>query len=158
MFTTTSIYFLLLFLMLWCYCGYLIFLIILAKLQPSDKKKPTSLTHFPKISIFVPCFNEQSFIQQKIDNLKSLKYAYDRLDVYFLHGQSTDKTGGIIEDAIRETDNDQGKYSDLDIMQAIDFVGFNFFRDDWEEFKKVESPRELSLEDYTKSGSKKLIN
>jgi len=63
-----------------------------------------------------------------------------------------------IEDAIRETDNDQGKYSDLDIMQAIDFVGFNFFRDDWEEFKKVESPRELSLEDYTKSGNKKLIN
>ena len=63
-----------------------------------------------------------------------------------------------IEDAIRETDNDQGKYSDLDIMQAIDFVGFNFFRDDWEEFKKVESPRELNLEDYTKSGNKKLIN
>ena len=105
MFTTTSVYFLLLLLILWCYCGYLIFLLILAKLQPSDKKKQTSLTDFPKISIFVPCFNEQSFVQQKIDNLKSLKYEYDRLDVYFLHGQSTDKTGDIIKDAISEINN-----------------------------------------------------
>ena len=32
-----------------------------------------------------------------------------------------------IEDAIRESDDGEGKYSDLEVMQAIDFVGFNFF-------------------------------
>ena len=63
-----------------------------------------------------------------------------------------------IEDAIRENDEGEGKYSDLEVMQAIDFVGFNFFRDDWEEFKKVESHRELSLKELNKSSSKKFIN
>ena len=63
-----------------------------------------------------------------------------------------------IEDAIRENDEGEGKYSDLEVMQAIDFVGFNFFRDGWEEFKKVESHRELSLKEFNKSSSKKFIN
>ena len=63
-----------------------------------------------------------------------------------------------IEDAIQGTDEGEGKYSDLEVMQAIDFVGFNFFRDDWEEFKKVEAPRELSLRDFNKSSSKKFIH
>jgi hypothetical protein len=63
-----------------------------------------------------------------------------------------------IEDAIRETDDGEGKYSDLEVMQAIDFVGFNFFRDDWEEFKKVESHRVLSFGESNKPDGKKLIN
>ena len=63
-----------------------------------------------------------------------------------------------IEDAIREIDDGEGKYSDLEIMQAMDFVGFNFFRNDWEEFKKVESPRELNLSEFNKSGNKKFIH
>ena len=105
MFTTTSVYFLLLLLILWCYCGYLIFLLILAKLQPNIKTQQASLNYFPKINIFVPCFNEQNLIQQKIDNLNTLKYKNSRLDVYFLHGESTDKTGDIIGDAISQTHN-----------------------------------------------------
>ncbi|SVC90207.1 uncharacterized protein METZ01_LOCUS343061, partial [marine metagenome] len=32
-----------------------------------------------------------------------------------------------IEDCIREVDGGEGRYSDLEIMQAINFVGFNFF-------------------------------
>ena len=63
-----------------------------------------------------------------------------------------------IEDAIRGAGEGEGNYSDLEVMQAIDFVGFNFFRDDWEEFKKVELPRELSLREFNKSSSKKFIN
>ena len=105
MFTTTSVYFVLLFLILWCYCGYLIFLLILAKLQPSQKKEQILPNHLPKISVFVPCFNEQNLIQKKIDNLNSLKYEESRLNVYFLHGESTDKTGDIIGGAISETHN-----------------------------------------------------
>ena len=105
MFTTTSVYFVLLFLILWCYCGYIIFLLILAKFQPAQKKEQILPNHLPKISVFVPCFNEQNLIQKKIDNLNSLKYAESRLNVYFLHGESTDKTGDIIRDAISETQN-----------------------------------------------------
>ena len=64
----------------------------------------------------------------------------------------------IIEDAIRETDDGEGKFSDLEVMQAIDFVGFNLFRDNWEEFKKMESSRELNAGELKNSDNKKFIN
>ncbi|HIF03066.1 MAG TPA: hypothetical protein EYQ84_07145, partial [Nitrospinaceae bacterium] len=51
-----------------------------------------------------------------------------------------------IEDCIREVNEGEGIYSDLEIMQAINFVGFNFFRDDWEEFKKSDSSKDGSFE------------
>ena len=78
---------------------------ILVKLQPGKKKEQILPNHLPKISVFVPCFNEQNLIQKKIDNLNSLKYEESRLNVYFLHGESTDKTGDIIGGAISETQN-----------------------------------------------------
>ena len=43
-----------------------------------------------------------------------------------------------IEDAIREVDGGDGKVSELEIMQALDYVGFNLFRDNWEEYKKMD--------------------
>ena len=63
-----------------------------------------------------------------------------------------------IEDCIREVDGGEGRYSDLEIMQAINFVAFNFFRDDWEEFKKMDSSRESDFEGLEKTGSKKIVN
>ena len=32
----------------------------------------------------------------------------------------------------------RNKLSDFEVMQAMDFVGFNLYRDNWEEFKKIE--------------------
>jgi len=43
-----------------------------------------------------------------------------------------------IEDAIREVDAGDGKVSELEIMQALDYVGFNLSRDNWEEYKKMD--------------------
>ena len=43
-----------------------------------------------------------------------------------------------IEDAIRQVEAGEGKVSELEIMQALDFVGFNLFRDNWEEYKKMD--------------------
>ena len=63
-----------------------------------------------------------------------------------------------IEDCIREIDDGEGKYSDLEIMQAINFVGFNFFRDDWEEFKKIDSSQDSSFEIPGKIDGKNLVN
>ena len=64
----------------------------------------------------------------------------------------------LIEDAIREHDDGEAGYTDLEVMQALDFVGFNFFRDDWDEFKKVESHRDISSREINKSNIKKIIN
>jgi len=63
-----------------------------------------------------------------------------------------------IEDCIREVDDGEGRYSDLEIMQAINFVGFNFFRDDWEEFKKIDSSKDGSFEMLKKGDGGNLIN
>ena len=63
-----------------------------------------------------------------------------------------------IEDAIRDADDGEGKYSDLEVMQAINFVGFNFFRDDWEEFKKIDSSKDGSIEMLKKEDGENLIN
>ena len=63
-----------------------------------------------------------------------------------------------IEDCIRELDNGEGRYSDLEIMQAINFVGFNFFRENWEEFKKVDSSMDGSFEMLKKQDGGNLIN
>tara|TARA_B100000315_G_C14225414_1_gene428427 strand:- start:120 stop:383 length:264 start_codon:yes stop_codon:yes gene_type:complete len=63
-----------------------------------------------------------------------------------------------IEDAIRGTGEDEDRFSDFEIMQAMDFVGFSLFRDNWEEFKKMEMPRDLSMLNYKKERTKKHIN
>lgn len=63
-----------------------------------------------------------------------------------------------IEESIREFENNEEKFSDAEIMQALDLVGFNLFRDDWEEFKKMEAPRDLTFIDPAKSKGKRLIN
>ena len=43
-----------------------------------------------------------------------------------------------IEEAIKGIEAGEGKVSELEIMQALDFVGFNLFRDNWEEYKKMD--------------------
>jgi hypothetical protein len=43
-----------------------------------------------------------------------------------------------LEDVIREIDVGDGKISELEVMQALDYVGFNLFRDNWEEYKKMD--------------------
>ena len=63
-----------------------------------------------------------------------------------------------IEDAIREMGSDEDRFSDFEIMRAMDFVGFNLFRDGWEEFKKVETAHDLSTLNFKKERSKNHIN
>jgi hypothetical protein len=63
-----------------------------------------------------------------------------------------------IEDAIREMDADEDRFSDFEIMQAMDFVGFNLFRDNWEEFKKMETARDLSTLNFKKERAKKHLH
>ncbi len=63
-----------------------------------------------------------------------------------------------IEDSIREMGEAEDRFSDFEIMQAMDFVGFSLFRDNWEEFKKMEMARDLSTLNFQKERAKKHIN
>jgi hypothetical protein len=63
-----------------------------------------------------------------------------------------------IEDAIKTIDGEESTYTDLEVMQAIDFVGFNFFRHDWVEFKKIDSSEDIGFGIHKKPDGKKFIN
>ena len=64
-----------------------------------------------------------------------------------------------IEEAIRDINAGEGKISELEIMQALDFVGFNLFRDNWEEYKKMDMMnRDQSHPTNFKEKGKRLLN
>lgn len=87
-------------LIFWSYCGYIITLFVFSTLNPRGSKKEEMPANLLKIAIIVPCYNEVSYVKQKIDNLKGISYEQDRLEVIFLDGLSTDNTSGEITSLI----------------------------------------------------------
>ncbi|MEE9259211.1 MAG: hypothetical protein V3U37_06675 [Nitrospinaceae bacterium] len=65
-----------------------------------------------------------------------------------------------IEEIIQEAHVEAGenKISDLELMQALDFVGFNLFRDSWEEFKKMDFNRDLGSPSASNPRDKNLLH
>ena len=64
-----------------------------------------------------------------------------------------------LEEVIREADGGEGKVSELEIMQALDYVGFNLFRDNWEEYKKMDIlNRDQALFPNSKGKEKRYIH
>jgi cellulose synthase/poly-beta-1,6-N-acetylglucosamine synthase-like glycosyltransferase len=105
MFIITSIYFLMLFLIFWSYCGYLIVLIVVSsQSQPSGSDNRSSLMT-PRIAVLIPCYNEEHYVPKKIENLKTLAYDQNKMDVFFLNGCSTDNTGLKIAELISDMEN-----------------------------------------------------
>ncbi|QPJ65880.1 MAG: hypothetical protein G3M78_10940 [Candidatus Nitrohelix vancouverensis] len=63
-----------------------------------------------------------------------------------------------LEEALNDVESRDGKFSDLEVMQALDYIGFNLFRDDWEEFKKMDMHRNLGGTDFNGANSKNQIH
>jgi hypothetical protein len=64
-----------------------------------------------------------------------------------------------LEEVIREVDGGEGKVSELEIMQALDYVGFNLFRDNWEEYKKMDMlNRDQALSTSSKNKEKRYLH
>ncbi|MBT5551986.1 MAG: hypothetical protein HOJ79_16085 [Nitrospina sp.] len=64
-----------------------------------------------------------------------------------------------LEEVIREVDGGEGKVSELEIMQALDYVGFNLFRDNWEEYKKMDMlNRDQALSSSSKNKEKRYLH
>lgn len=105
MFTTVSVYFLMLFLIFWSYCGFLILLYLFSIINSGVGKREFKLTDLPKLAIIIPCYNEEGYVKQKIENLKSLNYEHDRYEILFLNGLSTDNTSEEISSLINDMPN-----------------------------------------------------
>jgi len=51
----------------------------------------------PRLSLIVPCYNEEDIIEDKIKNSLKLKYPEDKLELVFITDGSTDATNSIIK-------------------------------------------------------------
>ncbi len=62
------------------------------------------------------------------------------------------------EEVVREFEDAEGKINDSEIMQALDMVGFNLFRDAWEEFKKIDMQRDFSSNEFNRNKPKNFLH
>jgi poly-beta-1,6-N-acetyl-D-glucosamine synthase len=85
-----------LFLIFWSYCGYLLLLVLISTLNPRRQGPIQRPSKLPMLAVVVPCYNEEDYIQTKIQNLKELEYDKQRLLVYFVDAQSSDGTRELI--------------------------------------------------------------
>jgi cellulose synthase/poly-beta-1,6-N-acetylglucosamine synthase-like glycosyltransferase len=49
-------------------------------------------SHFPTVSIIVPCFNEEQTVQATVESLRALDYPQDKLSIILVNDGSTDGT------------------------------------------------------------------
>lgn len=83
---------------IYTYLGYPFLVYLLNSLFKKPKRSYPE--HFPNITILIPCFNEQDFVKQKIENLLSVDYPADKLEIVFVTDGSTDDTNEIISSYI----------------------------------------------------------
>lgn len=74
------------------YFGYTALCILLGLLFNRQVKKKEI---YPTISIIIPCYNEEKVIRGKLENLLSLDYPMDKLQIIVV-SESTDKTNEIV--------------------------------------------------------------
>jgi len=91
MFFINFIYLVSFMLVWWAFCGYFFYLFILSKMA-QKRQRPEEIEVWPTITILVPCYNEEDYISDKVNNIAALDYPADKLETVFLDGLSTDST------------------------------------------------------------------
>jgi len=82
-------------LLAWTLFGYFLFLWFTSLFR--RRETPPFPASWSMISLIVPCYNEESQIGAKIENIKFLDYPADRLEIVFADGGSTDRTLDLLE-------------------------------------------------------------
>ncbi len=92
-------------LIFWGYCGYLLLLLFVTTLDHEVTRIKPETEEFLKTAVIIPCYNEEGYIKEKIDNLKKLEYEQDKVEFFFLNGLSTDNTSKHIAKYIKGMPN-----------------------------------------------------
>lgn len=102
----------------WVLFGYFIVIWMMGLFR--GKKRPVLPGSWPVLSIVIPCFNEESDIIKKLENVRKLDYPKDKLEVVFVDGGSTDSTLSLLDENIRDDEpyrvhrcQDSGKINQL---------------------------------------------
>ncbi|WP_417608102.1 glycosyltransferase family 2 protein [Owenweeksia hongkongensis] len=95
----TLTFWLLLFLIFYTYIGYGILLFIIVKLKRLVKnKKEERFDYEPEVTLVIPAFNEEHYIEDKALNSLGLDYPKSKLRILFITDGSTDGTREILEE------------------------------------------------------------
>ena len=81
-----------LFIIGYVYLGFPILLMLWSKYQSKSYKPKNMGEHFPKVSIVISAYNEEKYIEEKINNALGLNYPDDRYEVIVISDGSSDKT------------------------------------------------------------------
>lgn len=80
-------------LIVYCYLGYPFLISILSKVIPRPVKKSSI---FPEVSIVISVYNEEDVIARKINNLLSLDYPSEKIEILIGSDGSVDQTNKIV--------------------------------------------------------------
>lgn len=86
------IFWFLLGLVFYTYLGYGILLFLLVRLKRLFKKPKPPGDYTPEVTLVVPCYNEEDFIMQKVENTLALDYPKDKFRIIFITDGSSDGT------------------------------------------------------------------
>src|SRR3989338_2391428 len=86
-------FWLLISLTLYCYFGYPLLLWLMARLRSNPVQKGS---YQPNISVVLSVWNEEDVIKEKLQNLLSLDYPKEKMEILIGSDGSTDKTEDIL--------------------------------------------------------------
>ncbi len=82
-----------LFIVIYIYCGYLIFVVFLTRIY---SKKIEKGPYEPTVSVLITAYNEEKNLRKTIENKLSLQYQKEKLEVIVISDASTDRTDSIV--------------------------------------------------------------
>ncbi|NOY78573.1 MAG: glycosyltransferase family 2 protein, partial [Calditrichaeota bacterium] len=110
-----GVFWLIIFLTFYTYLGYPLILMLISRVKKWNPEKHTPLSrdsqplseksrgihlrqlNWPRVSLFIPAFNEEKIIRQKIENSLELDYPADRLEIVVASDGSFDLTNEMIQ-------------------------------------------------------------
>ncbi len=83
--------------MLYTYLGYTFILAAVAFMARLFRPAKKNITVFePTVTLFIPAFNEDAFIESKMQNIRSLDFPPGKLDIIWITDGSTDRTSLLL--------------------------------------------------------------
>lgn len=97
--TVKILFWISIFMIFWANIGYPISILILGKII--KRKNKTIVNNEKSISIIITAHNEEKIIQQKLENVISLDYPKEKVEIIVTSDNSTDKTNEIVKEFIK---------------------------------------------------------
>lgn len=99
MFIVKILFWISIFMIFWANIGYPISILLLGKII--KRKNKTIANNETSVSIIIAAHNEEKVIQQKLENVISLDYPKEKVEIIVTSDNSTDKTNEIVKEFIK---------------------------------------------------------